>query len=156
MSILPDSLYIFLTLCLLTGEQPAASHIQTTAHIIEGDIVCRNLHISLLQDVDSLLVLAVGDELEGCLGEQATVGIAHTHGSLVDIESLLLQVTELESGHDVVIGLLCIEVLRTWLVGGEWSDTVGKTLLYEVVAKVHIVLLSHGKSHVDRTCPVAL
>ena len=84
------------------------------------------------------------------------MGIAHTHGSLVDIESLLLQVTELESGHDVVIGLLSIEVLRTWLVGGEWSDTVGKTLLYEVVAKVHIVLLSHGKSHVDRTCPVAL
>ena len=38
--------------------------------------------ISLLQDVDSLLFLAFGDELEGCLGEQATVGITHTHGCL--------------------------------------------------------------------------
>ena len=46
--------------------------------------------------------VAFGDELEGCLGEQATVCIAHTRGCLVDVESLLPQVAELESGHDVV------------------------------------------------------
>ena len=50
--------------------------------------------------------------------------IAHAHGGLVEIEALLLQVAELESGHDVMIGLLCVEVLGTWLVGGERSDTV--------------------------------
>ena len=82
--------------------------------------------------------------------------IAHAHGCLVDVESLLLQVAELESGHDVVISLLCIEVLGTWLVGGERSDTVHKSLLYEVVTEVHIVLFAYGECYVERTGPVTL
>ena len=84
------------------------------------------------------------------------MGIAHAHGCLVDVESLLLQVAELESGHDVVISLLCIEVLGTWLVGGERSDTVHKSLLYEVVTEVHIVFFAYGECYVERTGPVTL
>ena len=55
-----------------------------------------------------------------------------------------------------MISLLCIEVLGTWLVGGERSDTVHKSLLYEVVTEVHIVLFAYGECYVERTGPVAL
>ena len=84
------------------------------------------------------------------------MGIAHTHSSLVDVESLLFQIAELESGHDVVISLLGIEILSTWFVGGERSDTVYETLLYEVVTQIHVVVLTYSQCYVDRAYPVAL
>ena len=84
------------------------------------------------------------------------MGIAHAHGGLVDVESLLLQVTKLESCHDVMICLLRIEVLGTRFVGGEWSDTVGKTFLYEVVTQVHVVVFTYGQGYIERASPVAL
>ena len=84
------------------------------------------------------------------------MSITHAHGCLVDIETLLLEVTELESGHDHMIGLLCIEALCTRNIRCEWSDAVYKTFLYEVLAKVHVIFFTHSECYVERTGPVAL
>ena len=98
----------------------------------------------------------LSDERQGCLSQQATVSVAHTHSGFVHIQTFLLQVAKLEAGHDVVVCFLRIKVLGTRLVGGERSDTVDESLLYEVVTQVHIVLLTYGECHIERTLPVAL
>ena len=84
------------------------------------------------------------------------MGVAHTDHRLVKIDALGIDTTELELVHHVVERLLGIEVLGTWSVGGERRDAIGQTLLHEVVAQVHVVLGTHGKGHIDRTCPVGI
>ena len=58
--------------------------------------------------------------------------------------------------HQVVVSLLRVEVLRSGSICGEWRYTVCETFLYEVVAKVHVVLCSHGQGNIYRPCPVAV
>ena len=55
-----------------------------------------------------------------------------------------------------MISLLGIEILCTWFVGGERSNTVNETLLYEVVTQIHVVVLTYSQCYVDRAYPVAL
>ena len=69
---------------------------------------------------------------------------------------MLVKTAVLEAVHHIVIHLLRIEVLRTVADGGERGDTTGQSFLNEVVAKVHVVLLTHGDGNIDRTRPVAL
>ena len=84
------------------------------------------------------------------------MGVAHAHHSFVDIQTLLVKTTIAIAINHVVVGLLGIEVLGTRLVGGERTDTVGKTFLDEVVAKVHIVFCTNGESNIYRTSPIAV
>ena len=58
--------------------------------------------------------------------------------------------------HQVVVSLLRVEVLRSGSICGEWRYTVCETFLYEVVAKIHVVLCSHGQGNIYRPCPVAV
>ena len=94
--------------------------------------------------------------MHGQLTEQATVGVTHAHHGLVEIDALLVKTAVLEAVHHIVIHLLRIEVLRAVADGGERGDTTGQSFLHEVVAKVHVVLLTYGDGNIDRTCPVAL
>ena len=87
---------------------------------------------------------------------QLAVGVTHAHHGLVEIESRFVEAAELESLHHIVVCLLRVEVLSVALVCGKRRDAVGESLLDEVVAEVHVVLLSHGHRHIDRTHPVAL
>ena len=84
------------------------------------------------------------------------MGVAHAHHCFVDIQTLLVKTTIAIAIHHVVVGLLGIEVLGTRLVGGERTDTVGKTFLDEVVAKVHIVFCTNGEGNIYRTSPIAV
>ncbi|MBR6913184.1 MAG: hypothetical protein IKN34_05185 [Treponema sp.] len=89
------------------------------------------------------------------------MGVAHAHHCLVEVDAGLVDTTELEAMHHVIVGLLCIEVLdaRNRLAiasGGEWSDTIGQTFGNHVVAQVDIVVVAYADSYIDRTLPVAL
>ena len=58
------------------------------------------------------------------------MGVAHAHNRFVEIDARLVDATELEAVHHVVVGLLCIEVLdarnRSTLMGcRKWRDAVG-------------------------------
>ena len=63
--------------------------------------------------------------------------------------------------HDVVVGLLCVEVLDAVdtlavIAGGERRDAVYQSLGDGVVAQVDVVLVTYGDGYVDRPCPVTL
>ena len=93
----PYLLEVFLTLGLLSGEEPSSCHVETAAHIVDRNIIIRYLHVGFLQNVDGFLVLVLCDERQGCLSQQATVGVAHTHSGFVHIQTFLLQVAKLAS-----------------------------------------------------------
>ena len=80
----------------------------------------------------------------------------HTHHGLVNVESGRFQTAELEAVHYIIICLLRIEVANAGVACGERCDAVSKTLLHEVVAKVHIVVRTYGCGYVKRTLPITL
>ena len=112
--------------------------------------------LTLVQHLHGLLVLAFMNKVHGQHRQQTAMGIAHAHHCLIKIDARLVNTTELELVHNIVICLLSIEVLSTWCIGGEWCDAVCQSLLNKVVAQVHVVLSTNGCCYVDRTCPVAL
>ena len=124
-------------------------------------IIARNLLFCLVENLLSLVDLSFVEEAVGQLRHQTTMSITHSHHCFIEIDAGLVDTTELILVHDVVEGLLGIEVLYTWYrltvnIGGEWSDTVGETLLDEVVTEVHVIVGTNGGSNIYRTSPVAL
>ena len=53
------------------------------------------------------------------------MGVAHAHNRFVDIDTLARQSAVLVAVHHVVVGLLRIEVLRTWRVRCERRNAIG-------------------------------
>ena len=89
------------------------------------------------------------------------MGVTHAHNGLVEIDAALVDASELEAVHDVVVGALRIEILHTSdgfaaIGGGEGRDAIGQTLGNGVVAQIDVVILTHGDSDIDRTGPVTL
>ena len=84
-----------------------------------------------------------------------TVGVAHTHHRLVEIEALMVESAPLVAVHHIVVSPLRVETLGSWSVCRERRYAVGETLTYEVVAKIHVVVLPYGRSYVHGTRPVA-
>ena len=84
------------------------------------------------------------------------MSVAHAASGLVYIQSLMFQIAELEPVHDIIICLFGIKVTPPRQIGKERSDAVGKTLLYKVVAKVHVIFRAYCYCYVNWSCPVAL
>ena len=94
------------------------------------------------------------------------MGETHAGDGLVEVDTLLTDITELKLVHHVVVDFLRVEVgsarhrhevaALISVVGTERCDAVGKTFLYEVFTEVHIVLLANGGCYVDRTLPVGI
>ena len=79
--------------------------------------------------------------------------VTHAHGILIDVDARFVDAAELELVHQVVVHLFAV-YFHTQLVGIEWSETVGETLLNEVVAHVQLVLRPYADCDVDRTLPI--
>ena len=154
--ILPELAQNVERLFLLAQVGIGLSHVERAAAEVHGHIVVRNLLLALLQHGECLFVLAFLQQVLGKRAHQVAVGVAHAHHRLVEVDARLVPTTELELVHHVVVGLLRIEVLGTGSLRGERGDAVGKSLLHEVVAEVHIVLGAYGQRHVDRSCPVGV
>ena len=76
------------------------------------------------------------------------MGVAHAHYRLVEVDAGLVDATELEAVHHVVVGLLRVKVLDTGdgsavVSGGERCDAVGQTLGDDIVAQIDIVVVAH-------------
>ena len=153
---LPGLVGISLGFLLVANHLPSLGQVATATHIVDRNVVFGDFLLGLVQHIDSLLLLAVECQLDGCARKQTAVGPAHAHRSLVDIETGMAEVAVLEAVHHSVVGLVGVEALGVLSTRVERRDAVGKSLLDEVVAKVHEVLLTNGRSHVDRTCPVAV
>ena len=104
------------------------------------DVIVGQLLLALGKHLYGLVLLAFLNEVQDEHGEQTAVGVAHAEDGLVEVDARHVDTAELELVHDVVEGLLRIEVTGACLVGGERRDAVGQSLLYKVVAQVHIVL----------------
>ena len=118
------------------------------------NVVLGYLFLGFLQHLQGLVFLTLSYELRCQLREQAAVGVAHAQNGLVEIEIGIVDATELEAVHHVVIHLLGVDTLAC-LLGVERSDAVGKTFLHEVITQVAIVLRTDGHGHIERTLPVA-
>ena len=103
-----------------------------------------------------LFVFALIDEVHGELHEGLAVSPAHTHNGLVNIYARCFKTAETELVHQTVVGALGVEVLSSHIFCSERGDTVDKSFLYEVVAEVHIVVLTDCKCYIDGACPVAV
>ena len=134
----------------------AACQIYRTALIVVRNVVIGQLFLTFVEYLLGFFGLSLRDEVHGQRGEESTMGVTHAHNCLVEIDTLLIDTTELELIHYVVVGLLCIEVLGTGSLCGERGDAIGKSLLHEIIAEVHIVLGAYGQRHVDRSCPVGV
>lgn len=78
----------------------------------------------------------------------------HTGDGIVKIQAWLVKTAVLELVHHHVVCLLRVKVVG--VVGVERRDAVHKTLLYEVLAEVHVIVSTNGESHIERTCPVVV
>ena len=76
------------------------------------------------------------------------VSVAHTHYSLVEIESRFLQSAPLVTVHEVIVHLLRVDVLHARVLSCERSDAVSQTLLHKVVAEIHVVFLRYCRRDV--------
>ena len=81
--------------------------------------------------------------------------VTHAHGVLVDIDARLVDATELELVHQVVVHLFGV-YCHARLTGVERSETIGKTFLNEVVLHVQLVLPAYADSDIDGAFPVGL
>ena len=79
--------------------------------------------------------------------------MTHTHRILINVDTRLVDTTELELVHQVVVHLFTIN-LYTQFVCIEWSETIGKAFLDEVVPHIQLVFRSHADCNVDRTFPI--
>ena len=130
--------------------------VESAAEVVHRHVVVGYHLVGVRQSLLGLVGLAFGYEVEGELGEQAPVGVAHAHYGLVEVDALLVDAAVLEACHHVVVYALGVEALGSGNVGGERRYAVGESFLYEVVAEVHVVLGAYGYGHVYRACPVAL
>ena len=83
------------------------------------------------------------------------MGLAHTHHSLVDIDIRVVDSSELELVHQVIVHFLAVDAC-VQPGGVERGDAVGKTFLHEVVAQIQMIVATHRNSHVQRTFPVGI
>ena len=115
----------------------------------------RNHLFGIVQGGFCLVFLALTHQLLHELGEDATVRVTHAHGVLVDIDARLVDATELELVHQVVVHLFAVQAASELHVV-ERSDAVGQTFLQEVVGQVQMVFRTYGDGHVDGTFPVGI
>ena len=120
------------------------------AHHVVRNVVRGQFLFATVEHGFRLVELFLLNQVKCQQREQATVGVAHAHDGLVEVYAFLAQTTVLVALHDVLVHLLCIEVLGSLCIRREWRDAIGQTFLYEVVAEVHVVL------YVDGAHPVAL
>ena len=116
--------------------------------------------LRVFQHLGGFLVFTFVQQFECQLGHGATVGVAHAHDGLVEIQAGLVQSAKLEAVHHVVVSALGVEVLDAWNslavdACREWGDAVGQSFCNGVVAEVDVVVVTNGDGHIDRTCPVA-
>ena len=95
--------------------------------------------LGIVQRGFRLILLALAYQLLHELGEDTAMRVTHTHRILVNVDTRLVDTTELELVHQVVVHLFAIN-LHTQFVRIERSETVGKTFLNEVVAHIQLVL----------------
>ena len=158
---LPKVVYDDEGLLLVAQLHPSTRQIERAGRIVAGNIIGRNLFGSIAQHLFGLLIVTLADEFESQAGHDATMGVTHAHNSLVEIDTLLVDASELEAVHDVVVGALRIEILHASdglaaIGGGEGRDAICQALGNGVVAQIDVVILSHGDSDIDRTGPVTL
>ena len=145
----------------MTSEDISPCELVTATHVVHRNIIWRKFLGTAVKHFNCLVFLSFLDEVDSQLSEETTMGIAHAHHSLVEIDALLADATELEACHDVLVNALCVEVLHALNRFSadsclERSDAVGKTFLHEVVAKTHVVVSAYGGSNINRTNPVTL
>src|SRR5574344_1275604 len=138
----------------MSKHEVSLNKVKSATHIVHRNIVFRKYFFSIIYSLLSLVHLTFADKVGDEHTEKTTVCVAHTHHSLVKIQSLSVKATVFITCHHVLISLLRIEVVAG--IGMERCYTVYKTLLYEVLTKIHIVLLSHCKGDVKRTYPIAV
>ena len=113
------------------------------------------------QHLFGLLFLAFVHQFQCQFGHGTTVGVAHAHYRLVEVDARLVDATELEAVHHVVIGLLCIEVLDTgnrpsFVCGRKRRDAVGQTLSDNIVTQIDVIVVAYRHCYIYRALPVAL
>ena len=83
------------------------------------------------------------------------MGVAHAHCVLVDVDARLVDASELEFVHQVVVHLLavdgCFECFRI-----ERGEAVRETFLDEMPAHIQLVVRAYGDGHVDGAFPVGV
>ena len=130
-------------------------HLYGTVLPVVRHVVGGNHLFGIVQGGFCLVFLALTHQLLHELGEDATVRVTHAHGVLVDIDARLVDATELELVHQVVVHLFGV-YCHARLTGVERSETIGKTFLNEVVLHVQLVLPAYADSDIDGAFPVGL
>ena len=116
---------------------------------------------SIAQHLFGLLFFTLVNEFECQFGHDATVGITHAHHRLVQIDAFLVDASEFEAVHDVVVSALSVEILHAGNVlaanaDREGTDAVCQTFGDGVITQVDVVFITHRYSDIDGTYPVAL
>ena len=111
-------------------------------------ILAWNHLLAIVQSLQCFFVLAFLDELASHLYEHAAMGLSHTHHGFIQVDVVLVDASELELVHQVVVHLFTIDA-GIELRGIERSDAISQTFLHEIVTQVQVVFLSHSNSHVD-------
>ena len=144
--------------CLLLLSQMGiyACLVERARLIVDGYVILGDVLVEICENIGSLFVLTLVDEVHRKVDKGTTMSPAHSHHCLVEIDTWFVKTSEAELVHHSVVGALAVEVLCSGSIGGERSDAVDKSLLNEVVAEVHIVVLAHGESHIDGAGPVAV
>ena len=79
--------------------------------------------------------------------------ITHTHSILINIDTFLINSTEFELVHQVVVHFFAIQ-LDTCFFSIKRSEAVSQTFLDEVVAHAKVVFRTYADCHIDRTFPI--
>ena len=154
--VFPQSVENVERLLLVAQCEISLGKVERATHIVHRHIVGRYNLLGLLQHLEGLVFLALVDEFERQGAHQSAVSVAHAHHVLVEIDATGCQSAPLEAVHDDVVSLVSIKVLHARTIGRVRSDAVGKTLLHEVVAQIHEVLLAHSDGNIQWTRPVAV
>jgi len=118
-------------------------------------ILAWNYLLAIVQSLQCLFVLAFLDKLASHLHEHTSMGLSHTEYGFVQVDVILVNTTELELVHQVVIHLFAVQT-GIELGGIERSDAISQAFLHEVVTQVQVIFLSHGDGHVDWAFPVGV
>ena len=128
-------------------------HLHSTILPVIRYVIGRNHLLGVLQGCFSLIRLAFAYQLANELWEDTAVRITHTHSILINIDTFLINSTEFELVHQVVVHLFAIQ-LDTSLFSIKRSEAVSQTFLNEVVAHAKVVFRTYADCHVDRTFPI--
>ena len=83
------------------------------------------------------------------------MSVAHAQDGFIQIDVRIVDSSELELVHQVVVHLFAVQAASELHVVKR-SDAVGQTFLQEVVGQVQMVFRTYGDGHVDGTFPVGI